>query len=281
MIDKKYLIGIGILVILLPADFLLFLGTRWLYASVLLSVILAVLPFFLIFLQENKRQKRMDDDFLTFVRGLVEGVKSGVPIPQAILNLKDKNFGVLTKYVKKLAYQIEWGVPVKDALVVFARDTKNSSIKRSVSILIQAEESGGNIDDVLGIVVDSVLDVKKLRDERKSTVYSQVVQGYVVFFIFIGVMLIMELKLVPMIEGMVGGLSGGLSGGFLETETASSGIDINFKLIFTSLILIQGLFGGMIIGKFSEGSIKYGLKHSFILIAISLLVVFTFAPPGT
>mgnify|MGYP000728290292 CR=1 FL=1 len=120
--------------------------------------------------------------------------------------------------------------------------------------------------------------LKKLRDERKSNIYSQVVQGYIVFFIFIGVMMIMQVKLMPMIQGMVEGLGGGLSGvGFME-ETSKTA-ELNFRFIFTSLILIQGLFGGMIIGKFSEGNIKYGLKHSAILIVVALLIILTVAPP--
>ena len=277
---KEFLIGIAVFLFLVIVDFSLFFKTRWFWSLLLLSFVLGVLPTYLLYLKENKRQKEVETEFLEFIRSLVEGVKSGIPIPQSILNLKDKNFGALTNYVKKLAYQIEWGVPVKDALRIFARDTDNKIIRRSVAIIIQAEESGGRMDDILESVADSVVSIERLKDERKSSTYSQVVQGYIVFFIFIGVMLMLEVKLMPMIQDMLKGLTGGISGGgFFEAGEATAGTELNFKRIFLSLIVIQGVFAGLLIGKFSEGKIKYGIKHSFALVVAALLLILTVAPP--
>ena len=93
-------------------------------------------------------------------------------------------------------------------------------------------------------------------------------------------MLILEVKLMPMIESMVKGMSGGLSGvSLLEGVASESSISLNFKRIFLSLILIQGVFAGLMVGKFSEGSIKYGIKHSAALVVIALLLILTVAPP--
>ena len=277
---KEFLIGIAVFLFLVIVDFSLFFKTRWFWSLLLLSFVLGGLPTYLLYLKENKRQKEVETEFLEFIRSLVEGVKSGIPIPQSILNLKDKNFGALTNYVKKLAYQIEWGVPVKDALRIFARNTDNKIIRRSVAIIIQAEESGGRMDDILESVADSVVSIERLKDERKSSTYSQVVQGYIVFFIFIGVMLMLEVKLMPMIQDMLKGLTGGISGGgFFEAGEATAGTELNFKRIFLSLIVIQGVFAGLLIGKFSEGKIKYGIKHSFALVVAALLLILTVAPP--
>lgn len=280
MIRKEFLVGIAVFLFLISVDFALFFRTRWFWSLLLLSFVLGGLPGYLMYLRENKRQKEVEIEFLEFIRSLVEGVKSGIPIPQSILNLKDKDFGALTSYVKKLAYQIEWGIPVKDALNIFARDTDNKVIKRSVAIITQAAESGGRMDDILESVADSVVSIERLKEERRSSTYSQIVQGYIVFFIFIGVMLMLEVKLMPMIQDMIKGLSGGVSGGeFFEAGEAGAGTELNFKRIFLSLIVIQGVFAGLLIGKFSEGKIKYGIKHSFALVVIALLIILTVAPP--
>jgi hypothetical protein len=37
-------------------------------------------------------------------------------------------------------------------------------------------------------------------------------------------------------------------------------------------LLVQGLFAGLVIGKISEGSVKAGLKHSFIMVLAAFLV---------
>ena len=41
---------------------------------------------------------------------------------------------------------------------------------------------------------------------------------------------------------------------------------------FLFLLIVQGFFAGLVIGKLSEGKIKAGLKHSFILILLAVLI---------
>jgi len=41
---------------------------------------------------------------------------------------------------------------------------------------------------------------------------------------------------------------------------------------FLNLLLVQGFFSGLIIGKLAEGNVKKGIKHSFILMLIAFLV---------
>jgi hypothetical protein len=39
--------------------------------------------------------------------------------------------------------------------------------------------------------------------------------------------------------------------------------------------MVQGFFGGLVIGKFSEGNIKNGLIHSLILMTLAALIITT------
>ena len=53
--------------------------------------------------------------------------------------------------------------------------------------------------------------------------------------------------------------------------------DISIDVIsnqFLYLIIAQGFFAGLIIGKLAEGTTKSGLKHSFILVITAFLVSF-------
>src|SRR3989338_7377390 len=260
--EIRYIITFILFVTLVPVNFILLFGTRWFYTGLILSLALVGLPIFLKFLNDNKKQKLIEIEWLEYISALVDGVRSGLPITQSIINLKDKDFGYLTEHTRKLANQIEWGIPITNAFLTLAKDTGNRVIKRSVNVLLQAEKSGGEMVEVLESVVNSVVSINILKEERKSSIFSQIVQGYIVFFIFIAIMLVMEVKLVPIIEG-----------------TGEANVNLNFKRIFLSLIIIQGFFAGLMIGKFSEGSIKYGVKHSVALIVISLLIILTVAPP--
>ncbi len=268
---KEYLIGISFGILLIILDILYFLKTRWFFAMIVLAIVSSVIQFLLEIKKEQDRQKEIEEKFIEFVRALVGTVKSGISIPQALRQIADKDYGALTKYTKKLAYQLEWGIPVDTALLTFSKDTGNTVIKRTLSIVLEAEKSGGDMESVLESVTDSVMHVKKMKAERKAETYSQMVQGYIVYVVFIGIMLLLQLKLFPLMQGMSGttGLEGmGMVGGMFGEGEAT-----NMDMIFFALLMVQGFFAGIMIGKFAEGSLKQGLMHSLILMTISALIV--------
>lgn len=276
----QYLIGISTALLVLGLDFYLYFLrqiTRWFWPIVVIAINIAWLQFWIDFAKENRRQKEIELKFLEFVRNLVENVKSGISIPKSILQVTDENYGALTPYVKKLAAQIEWGIPMHKALTTFSNDTGNRVIKRAISIVIEAEESGGDIGDVLESVSGSVVAVKKMKEERRATTYSQIVQGYIVFFVFIGIMLILQLWLFPKLMEMSGSIQEGLGGlgGLAALKGGEQMTDVQFSRVFFGLILIQGFFTGIMIGKFSEGTLKQGLLHALFLMTLAALIITT------
>lgn len=273
---SRYFVGIFIALIIIGISFyvthFLHYFERWFWASVVIALVFGSLQIWADFARELKRQKQIELQFLEFTRSLVESVKGGISVPNAIRHVSTKDFGALTPYVKKLANQMEWGIPVHRALVTFAKDTENDVIKRAISIIIEADESGGDIEDILDSVTGSVANVKKMKEERKASVYSQVLQGYIVFFVFIAIMLVLQLWLFPKLGGMSETLKGsvGMLGGLV-----GKGTQMNLDTIFFSLIMIQGFFAGVMIGKFSEGTIKQGLIHSAVLMTSAALIITT------
>ncbi|MBI2673217.1 type II secretion system F family protein [Candidatus Woesearchaeota archaeon] len=274
---KKYSIGIGVSLLLLLLDFFYFIGTRWFYSIIIVSLTVASLQFWIDFFNELKTQREIEQKFLEFIRGLVGTVHSGLSTPQAIVSVADEDFGALNPYINKLRNQLEIGIPLHDALITFGEDTDNPVIKRSIAIVIEAEKSGGDIEDVLESVVISVVDVKKMKEERKAGAYNQIVQGYIVFFVFIAIMLVLQLKLFPQLTKMSGAFGSTLSsvGVGILGNVGGAGGALDLDRIFLGLVLIQGLFAGIMIGKFSEGSFKQGLLHSLVLMILSTLVIVT------
>ncbi|MFH1332375.1 MAG: type II secretion system F family protein [archaeon] len=276
----SYMIGITVAVIVIALDILFVYNNpelkRWFYAFLVVGVSIGWSQFWYDFFKENERQKEIELKFLEFVRALVGTVRSGISVPQAIIHASKKDYGALTPYTSKLANQLDWGIPIHEALITFSNDTKNSVIKRSIAIVIEAEQSGGDMEDVLESVTNSVVQVKKVKAERKSSTYSQIIQGYIVFFVFIGIMLLLQVKLFPLLTNVSGSLSEGLAAsGMMGGVFGSGGEDINLDKLFFSLIMIQAFFAGIMVGKFSEGTIRQGLLHSLVLMTISALIVTT------
>lgn len=269
----RHYIGIGMGVFLILLSILFLNDTPWMSVFIALGIIIAIIQFGIDIIHETQRQREIEEQFLELSRALESTVRSGVPLPLALLQVSDTDYGSLSPYVKKLANQVTWGIPLSKALITFAKDTNNKVITKTVSILIEAEQSGGNVDQVLHAVTDSVLQVKKIKDERRSDAYAQIVQGYFIFFIFIIIMLTMQIYLIPQLADAGGSVLTGLSGNIeaLGDEPKSSLLDLN--KIFTGLIVVQGIFAGLIVGKFSEGDLKAGLKHSLILAISGYLII--------
>ncbi|PLW79774.1 hypothetical protein C0585_06105 [Candidatus Woesearchaeota archaeon] len=288
---KEYWMGISIGLIVLFLDFALMRGTRWFIPLVIVAVTSAWIQFWVDFFFENQQKKDYEARFLDFVRNLVGAVKSGMPISKAIIHVaKTSDYGSLNRHIKKLSYQIEWALPVKKALMNFAASTHNDIIKRAISTVIEAEQAGGNIEDVLESITVSLIEIKKIKEQRRASIHSQVLQSYIIFFVFLGVMIVIQNILVPYIGKMQAtNIVGGAVG-----ETAEMGlktvVDIDFTTlstfilsmmdwfkslhgIFLMLALIQGLFAGLVIGKLSEGEILGGFKHSIILLTIAFFIM--------
>ncbi len=239
-----------------------------------IGVVIAGIPFLISLLVESKREASIDQMFLEFSRDLVEGVKSGTPISKCIVNVRSKDFGSLNPYINKLANQILIGIPVKDALDTFANDIKSPVISRAISLIREAEVSGGKIESILESVAFSMSQIEKLKKERMAAIYNLTVQGYIIFMIFIVIMLVMQFKILPIVSDLNIG-SGDISAAGLGNAIPSAGEKINPEQLatpFLMLLLTQGFFAGLVIGKISEGTVKGGLKHSFILVALSWLL---------
>ena len=277
-LNKPQVIGLAISLVLVLLSMIFLLGTEIFWFLLGIAFLIAGLPFFVSLILESNLTREKEAMFLEFSRNLVQSVKAGTPISKSILNIRNKDYGGLNPYLDKLANQISLGISVKTSFETFARDTGSKTISRAVTIISESEKAGGQIEDILESVSKSVSQVETLRKERRSAMYTLVVQGYIIFLIFIVIMLVMQFKILPIAAGLGGGLEddagitgvgGGLGGLVSGGEKATPE---QLSRPFFWLLITQGFFAGLVIGKLSEGSLKAGLKHSFILLVLALLI---------
>lgn len=244
----------------------LFNGGPLMYFLIVVSLIVVILPFVLSFLADQANQKEKEEKFLAFSRDLVENVRSGTPVGKSILNLRNRDYGALSPHVQKLANQLALGITLNESLMNFARETESKVISRAVGLISEAERAGGKIETILESVAASVNQIEDLKKERKAAVANLVTQGYIIFIVFIVIMLVLEFKILPLVSNLSGGESG------TGPSVATKDIDpAEFAMPLLIMLLVQSLFAGLVIGKTSEGSVKDGIKHSLILLAITLL----------
>jgi len=275
-LQKAHWIGIIFSVVVLVVDLIFFRNDKIFVFLVGISLVVAVLPFVFGIIVAGGKEKEKNERFLEFARNLAESVKSGNPIGQSILNMRNKNFGALTPHVQKLANQISVGIPMSKAFDNFGKEVGSIAVQRAITLIMEAEEAGGQISNILDSVANSIYQIEKLKKERNAAIYSLLVQGYIIFFIFIGIMLVMQFKILPLATG-IGGIGGGLSGGVggFTSGDSGSGEELDVEELSGHLLLllvVQGIFTGLVVGKLAGGSVKSGIKHSFVLAVMAFLI---------
>jgi len=267
-LKKTHWIGIILALIIIGLSFV-FMNTNAFFFIIGVGILVGVSPFVFSIIYETKIANEKEEMFLEFTRNLVESVKTGTPISKSIINIGKKPFGALSGNIRKLANQISLGIPLNIALKIFSADVNNKTISRALTLIGQAEKAGGDIGEILESVAEAVTMSDKLKKERKATISSLVMQGYIIFAIFMIIILVMQFKILPMVSGITGAESVEIAG------ISAGGVGITSEELagaFLYLLLIQGLFSGLTIGKISEGNIKAGVKHSFILMLGAFLI---------
>jgi pilus assembly protein TadC len=263
-LKKSHWVGIFLGLIVILGSFL-FLGTAYFFFMIGVGILIVATPFVFEVVRETSAATEKEEMFLEFARNLVESVKTGTPISKSILNIRNRPYGVLSENIRKLGNQLNMGIPLNKALQTFAKDVNNHTISRALTLIGQAERAGGDIGVILESVASAVNTSEKLKKERKAAISTLVVQGYIIFFVFIIIILVLQFKIIPMISGIsgVGGALGGGGGEPIEQSEISNA--------FLYLLLIQGFFSGLTIGKLSEDNLKAGVRHSFALMIMSFL----------
>jgi flagellar protein FlaJ len=265
--EKLKLITIfnGIIVALIILfDFLFLREVSNLFSLIIiLAIIMFIVPIALIKYYETWKIKSLEDSFSPLMIDLVESIRSGMALPQAIESISGNDYGVLSSYIKRLNAQLNWGIPFENAFLAFSRSTKSKLIIRISSTIIESHKFGGNLTDIFEAISTTAVEIERLREERKLYMSSHMVTGYIIFFVFLIVIIGLEQFLVP-------SLSQASSGGMVGN--AAKNMSSEYHAMFRNLIIIQGFFAGLVIGKMSEGVVVGGIKHSLILMIVGILV---------
>jgi len=212
------------------------------------------------------RIRKIDSIFPDFIRDLSSSRRAGMTFTKAILFTSKGSYGLLTKEIKKIAQQISWGSSVEEALTDFSKRINTLSVRRTISLIIEASRSGGNVADVLDVAAEDALEIKQLEGERRVNMLSYVVVIYVAMLVFMAIIAILAGVFIPTITGSSAeGLATTLGGGnIIGQETIIQ--------VFYFATLAQSMGTGLVAGIFEDGNVQSSVKHIFILVFISWFV---------
>jgi flagellar protein FlaJ len=257
-------VALGAFAALLWAE-ILYLG-EYITANdfIALAMLIAIAPPSIAFFIDAKWREGIDANLPNLLRDIADAQRTGLSLPRAITESSKRNYGPLTPELKKMAAKISWGIPFDQAMRAFT-DTADTELNNRASILIlEAQRSGGVIEDIFDSAQKHVEDILALRKERLGSMKPYIWIIYAAFFIFLLVIVVLfQTFFYPMTEMYenfqdvgFGGESMGLPRQTLES----------YQILFLHMTLIEGLFSGLVAGKMGEGKARSGLKHSSIMV---------------
>jgi archaeal flagellar protein FlaJ len=218
------------------------------------------------------RIEKIEDRLPDFLRDVAEAGRFGMTLPDAIIVASKGRYGLLTEEIKKMASQLEWGVPVATALRLFEERVPTPLVQRVVSIVTRANEAGGNVADVLTMVAHDTREAQLQVKSREISMLTYLTVIYIAFGVFLVTIYIMAAIFLPdMITAGAGVASSSLSG--------SGGLTLAFQLVpelflaFFVAVIAHAVGDGIMAGILQKGQLAYGFQHATIMLIMGYLVM--------
>lgn len=221
----------------------------------IIATLVAITPYgFDITLQKMRRRKK-EELYTEFLFKLSEMMRGGLDPIKSVMELSKTDLGALNTDVRVCANSMKFGKSFEEAMKQMARSLGSELIIRYTDLVIQASYSGGSVADLILKSSEDMRSILAIEREKEGNLKQYVVIFYLAQGIIVFIAYTLNTSLLPFFNDMGGS-------GFGGAELAN----IDFTQGFFHLIMLNALFGGLIIGKISEGDVCHGLKHSTILV---------------
>ena len=215
----------------------------------------------------NSRVRRgIDLNTPRLLKDLTEAVKSGLPLFRALEEASSRDYGPISKPLESAMVKFRLTLDLNESLRWLGKKLDRPSIKRMCAILIGANQTGGDIVDVLITSTSMITDLIEFREDR----YSQMKPyTFIVYFGTTIFVIISWLILVRFISPLAASTTDPL---IAQSNVFTNILDVNFyKSILFWATMFEAIFGGLVAGKITEGRITSGLIHSVILVSLTIV----------
>ncbi len=230
---------------------------------VILAIIVVIgIPTFLIILREERRQSRIDENLPYLLREISNAQRTGMSLPRAIQESAKRHYGPLTPELRKMSSKITWGIPFSKAMTDFQTAVNTPLAQRATVLILEAERSGGNLEDIFEATENHIQTLLNLKKEREGAMKPYVMIVYASYIIFIMVVVILFVTF--FIPFGSANISPDQTAGMFLLE-----IDLDtLEILFLHMLAVQGFFSGLVAGKMSKMSVKAGFMHSVVMMFI-------------
>jgi flagellar protein FlaJ len=208
--------------------------------------------------------KQVEASIPRLLRDISESIHSGVTLPKAVEAATAKGYGPLSKELEHVVGLFVLGNSWQDAVMSLTKRIKSSMVARFATILVEANESGGKISDVLDTSVELFTNLQQYKDEQQNNMKPYIYTIYAAIMIFLVISLVVLSQFLGPLASSADG-NAGLGGSVVSV------LDLNYyvSVLFWASV-VESLFAGLIAGKIGDRQYLSGLRHSSVLLAVTL-----------
>ena len=246
----------------------------WIFVFILLLFVMWVFFYISLDLKIFKRNSDIEEVLPDFLQLTASNIKAGMTIDRAMWYAIRPRFGVLAKEVETVAKETMSGKDLKDALQEFVAKYNSPILKRSISLLTEGIEAGGEIGSLLTRIAANIQETKTMKQEMSANVTTYVI--FISFATIVAAPFLFALSglLIQVIHGLGSTLGAGTTTNVgLALTFKGAGIKFNdFRIFAVVILIITSFFSSSIIATIKKGDIKAGFKYIPIFMITSLTV---------
>ena len=246
----------------------------WLFVFPLLLAVAWVFFYIFVDLKMFNRKNDLEDVLPDFLQLTSANIRAGMTIEKALWYAVRPRFGVLAKEIETVAKDTIGGKDLKDALKTFSEKYDSDTLKKSVALLTEGIEAGGEIGSLLNKIALNIQESKVMRKEMAANVTT-----YVIFISFATIaaapfLFALSAQLIGIIKGLTSTMGPTASYGFAISFTGGGITPTDFKIFAVISLLITSFFSSVIIATIKKGDVKSGIKYIPIFMASTLILFF-------
>ena len=234
---------------------------------IFLAILLLIGPFGVYNYLEIQKKNHMQDRLPNFLIEVSDSLSTGATIFDSIKVASKSHYGRLSFEIKRMKSQLSWKIDVKEILSDFADRMKSAIIHRIVISLNKGLVMGGNTTKIFRAAAIEVSQVNRLENQRKAEMSVYTIVILISFFVFLAIVIMMDLTIFKSFFDLQGEQSGRIGG------IAINAIDLTeLKYSLYTFIFVQSIGAGIISGFMMDGKVSSGIRFSCILGIVSFII---------
>ncbi len=230
-----------------------------------IALVVLFAPAGFAYVSDMRWRQKIDNNLPDLLREIGDAQKTGLPLPRAIKEASKHDYGPLTQELQKMAAKISWGISFSKGIEALAENVGTNLVNRASLLILEAERSGGTIEQVFESAFTHVNELLALRRERLGSMKPYTFIIYAAFLVFTLVVILLVATFFSQLSEQAVEMAG--TDAELQMPLNFAGI----QMVFFHMLMIEGCASGLVAGKMGEGSAKAGLRHSVYLVTIAWL----------